>query len=121
MVGPVVSIGTPGSSRYRVDYGPRMHDQALALSGIGEVVDKITDRRHEASLAQIFADGADKRDAINRAVAAGVPMEKIAQRLQIQRGLVPPPVSPFGKLMHDRARAEAAGRDVSAMTRALLS
>ena len=31
MVGPVIHTGVAGSPQYRVDHGPRMRDQQLAL------------------------------------------------------------------------------------------
>ena len=91
MANPVVSIGHPGSSRYRVDHSARMHDQALALAGLGEIADKIQDRRHDASLAELFAGKADHGDFIKRAVAAGVPVSKATGFLSTMRGLAPPP------------------------------
>lgn len=92
MVGPVVSIGTPGTSRYRVDYGPIIADRAMALQGIDRIfggIKEFADRRNTATLSEMLAAKADHDELVDFASKRGL-LPQLGEMLTTRRALVPP-------------------------------
>ena len=62
MVGPVLQIGTPGSSRFQVDWGPRQRDQAMAWQGLKDIFGGIAqfekNRQDREVMQSIFGERA---------------------------------------------------------------
>ena len=118
MAGPVVSIGTPGTASYRVDYAPLIQDRALALQGMRDLfggIKQFADRRNTASLAEMFAAKADHDDLVSFASKRGL-LPELGAMLTTRKALAPErrdPLSPLGKLRADRDAAAAAGQDVT--------
>ena len=101
MANPVVSIGTPGTSQYRVDWQPQYQGLADFGRGIGEFADKIVDRRQNATLAELIGGKADHDKVMSWAAKHGKLPEAI-QLLTAQRALAPPETftdvqSPYGR------------------------
>ena len=121
MVGPVVSIGTPGTSQFRVDYGPRQRDQALALHGIDRIfggIKDFADRRNTATLTEMLTAKADHDELVDFAGKRGL-LPQLGEMLTARRALAPPPMpetfenvhSPYGR-GGDAQRSTTTGRIV---------
>ena len=71
MAGPIISIGTPGTSQFRVDYGPIVQDRALALQGMRDIFGGIKSfeegRRDRQTLDQLAQPNLDPLAALSLA------------------------------------------------------
>ena len=97
MANPIARIGVPGTSQYRVDYGPMMQDRALAQQGIRDIfggVKEFADRRNTATLAELFSSGTDHAKLAEFASKRGL-LPQLNEMLTTRKALAPPAPETF--------------------------
>ena len=59
MANPIAHIGVPGTSSYKVDWGPRQRGQEQMWKGIGQLVNSVAEQQRQSaekkSLAEVMA------------------------------------------------------------------
>ena len=112
MVGPIAHIGTPGTSQYRVDWGPRQRDQEQMWRGLGQLVKSVGEQqratKEKKSLAELAAFVGDGKQLISEAARRGVPLAKVREMVNLHSLLQPKKGDPF-TLGKDDVRFDATG------------
>ena len=96
MVGPVINVGHPGSSRYTVNWQPAAQgwsDFGRGLGDLGKSIQAARDKKQKTvqqqTLGELMAGDFSNEDIVNRATAAGVPVAETFQLLHARNRLKP--------------------------------
>ena len=96
MVGPVVKIGHPGTSQYRVDWSPVAQGWGDLGRGLGDLGKSIQARRdkeqktqQQKTLGELMAGDRSNAEIVNLATAAGVPVGDTFKLLHARESLKP--------------------------------
>ena len=96
MVGPVVKIGVPGTSQYRVDWSPVAQGWGDLGRGLGDLGKSIQARRdkeqktqQQKTLGELMAGDRSNAEIVNLATAAGVPVGDTFKLLHARARLKP--------------------------------
>ena len=99
MVGPIAHIGTPGTSRYTVDWSPIAKGYSDFGRGIGDLVKGINDlagkKADKENLSALAALVGDSKQLMGEAARRGVPLSKVREMVSIHSMLAGKQPEPF--------------------------
>ena len=99
MVGPVVNVGHPGTSRYTVDWSARQRGQEQMWKGISQLVNSVAEQqrasKEKKSLAELTAFIGDGKNLLREATKRGIPLAKVREMVNIQSALGGKKPEPF--------------------------
>ena len=118
MVGPVVKIGVPGTSRYTVDHSPIAQGWSDFGRGLGDLGKSIQARRdkeqktqQQKTLGELMAGDSSNEEIVSQATAAGVPIGTTFKLLHARESLEPKESdSPFNNFYNPTTRERKAAR-----------
>ena len=91
MANPIAHIGVPGTSSYKVDWGPRQRDQEQAWKGISQLLHAVGEQqratKEKKSLAELSAFVGDGKQLLREATKRGVPLTKVREMVNIHSAL----------------------------------
>ena len=93
MVGPIAHIGTPGTSRYTVDWSARQRGQEQMWKGISQLLHSVGEQqrahKEKKSLAELSAFVGDGKQLLGEATKRGIPLAKVREMVNIHSMLQP--------------------------------
>ena len=118
MVGPVVKIGVPGTSQYRVDWSPVAQGWGDLGRGLGDLGKSIQARRdkeqktqQQKTLGELMAGDSSNEEIVSQATAAGVPIGTTFKLLHARNALKPKESdSPFANFYNPATDERQAAR-----------
>ena len=118
MVGPVVKIGVPGTSSYRVNWQPVAQGWGDLGRGLGDLGKSIQARRdkeqktqQQKTLGELMAGDSSNEEIVSQATAAGVPIGTTFKFLHARESLKPKESdSPFNNFYNPTTRERKAAR-----------
>ena len=99
MVGPVVTIGVPGTSHYKVDWSARQRGQEQAWKGITQLINSVAEQqrasKEKKSLAELTAFVGDGKQLLREGTRLGLSLPKIREVVNIKSMLAGKKPEPY--------------------------
>ena len=116
MAGPIAHIGTPGTSRYSVDFSPIERGLANLGTGFGGLVKSIRDdgrkKAEQMSLAEMMSFVGDGQKFLSEGVKRGIPIGTLHKMATAHSSLAPKKGDPFTLGQND-VRFDAQGNELA--------
>ena len=118
MANPIAHIGTPGTSSYKVDWGPRQRGQEQMWAGIGQLLHSVGEQQRQSaekkSLSELMAFVGDGQKLLTEGTRRGIPLAKLREAVDIHSMLKPKEsTSPLTNFYNPATRERKAARQGS--------